>query len=146
MTDLTLRDPGLLTNRALIAGEWRGAADGKTLEVTDPFDGSLVGKVPVLGADAAHEAIEAAARAQPAWARKTAKERANVLRRWYELILENLDDLALILTCEQGKPLSEARTEIRSNAPPIWNGSGKRPSELTVISSPPQRPVSASWC
>jgi len=142
MTDLTLRDPGLLTNKALIAGEWRVAADGKTLDVTDPFDGSLVGKVPVLGADAAHEAIEAAARAQPAWARKTAKERANILHRWYELILENLEDLALILTCEQGKPLFEARTEIRSNAAYLeWFGEEAKRIDGDIIpaAAPGQR-------
>lgn len=82
----------------------------------NPFDGSLITKVADLGEKETESAIEAATRAFPAWSRKTAGERSDILRRWYELIMENVDDLALILTTEQGKPLEEAKGEIRYGA------------------------------
>jgi len=113
---LTLKDPALLTDKAYVAGEWITAQDGKTFPVTDPFDGALIANVPNLGRDAVRHAIDAAAEAQAQWAKRTAKERAQVLKRWFDLIVANADDLALILTTEQGKPLAEAGGEIVSNA------------------------------
>ncbi len=113
---LTLTDPALLTDKAYVAGEWITAQDGKTFPVTDPFDGALIANVPNLGRDAVRHAIDAAAEAQAQWAKRTAKERAQVLKRWFDLIVANADDLALILTTEQGKPLAEAGGEIVSNA------------------------------
>src|SRR5829696_2368400 len=113
---LGLKDPSLLTGRAYVAGEWIDAPDGKTIPVTDPFDGALIVNVPSLGPDMARRAIDKAHEVQKDWAKRTAKERSQVLRRWYDLIIENADDLALILTTEQGKPLSEAKGEILSNA------------------------------
>jgi len=142
MTEPTLRDPALLARRAYIAGRWQDAADGATIAVTDPFDGSLVGTVPSLGVEAVRGAIEAAAAAQPAWARRTARERAAVLRRWFDLVIDNLDDLALLLTREQGKPLAEARTEIRSNAAYLeWFGEEAKRIDGDVIpaAAPDQR-------
>ncbi|WP_426128512.1 NAD-dependent succinate-semialdehyde dehydrogenase [Pararhizobium sp. PWRC1-1] len=113
---LALRDPALLTDKSFVAGEWIAAPDGKSFAVTDPFDGALIAHVPDLGQAVVAQAIDAAADAQKLWAKRTAKERAQVLKRWYELIIENADDLALILTTEQGKPLAEARGEVVSNA------------------------------
>jgi len=113
---IDLRDPALLTDHALIAGEWIAPQAGRTIAVTNPFDGALIAEVPDLGPDAARRAIDAAAEAQKAWARRPARERARILRAWHDLVIANADDLALILTTEQGKPLAEAKGEIVSNA------------------------------
>src|SRR5690606_30277047 len=113
---LDLKDPSLLTGKAYVAGEWIDAPDGRTFPVTDPVDGALIMEVPDLGPEIARRAIDAAQVAQKEWAKRPVKERSQVLRRWYELILANVDALALILTTEQGKPLAEARGEIVSNA------------------------------
>ncbi|WP_230531133.1 NAD-dependent succinate-semialdehyde dehydrogenase [Microvirga roseola] len=111
-----LKDPSLLVGQAYVAGEWIDAPAGKTLPVTDPFDGSIITHVPDLGPEVARRAIDKAHEVQKEWAKRTAKERSKVLRRWYDLIIENADDLALILTTEQGKPLAEAKGEVISNA------------------------------
>ena len=113
---LGLKDPSLLTGQAYVAGEWIDAPDGKTIPVTDPYDGSLIVNVPNLGPEVVRRAIDKAHEVQKDWAKRTAKERSQVLRRWYDLIIENADDLALILTAEQGKPLAEAKGEVVSNA------------------------------
>ena len=107
-----LADPGLLRQQCLIDGQWRDQADEATCDVTNPATGERLGTVPDLGAAETNAAIDAAHAAFPAWARKTAKERAQVLRRMYELMLEHQDDLATIMTAEQGKPLAEAKGEI----------------------------------
>lgn len=113
---LDLKDPSLPLGKAYVAGEWIAASDGKTIAVTDPFDGAVIMEVPDLGPEIARRAIDRAHEVQKEWARRTAKERSQVLKRWHELILENADDLALILTTEQGMPLWEAKGEIVSNA------------------------------
>ncbi|MBB4039019.1 succinate-semialdehyde dehydrogenase/glutarate-semialdehyde dehydrogenase [Microvirga flocculans] len=113
---LDLKDPSLLVSQAYVAGEWVDADGGKTIAVTDPFDGALIAHVPDLGADAARRAIDKAHEVQKGWAKRTAKERSQILRRWYDLIVAHADDLALILTTEQGKPLAEAKAEVISNA------------------------------
>ncbi|MGN3961489.1 NAD-dependent succinate-semialdehyde dehydrogenase [Burkholderia gladioli] len=107
-----LKDPSLFRQQIYLAGEWRGAANGASFEVRNPANGELLGSVPLAGAAETRRAIEAANAAWPAWRRRTAKERAAILRKWYELMLAHADDLALILTTEQGKPLAEARGEI----------------------------------
>ena len=109
---MDIKDKVLLRQQAFIDGAWRAAADGKVVVIHDPADGSVVGEVPVMGATETREAIQAAARALPAWAKRTAKERAAVLRRFADLMLANADDLAVIMTREQGKPLAEAKGEI----------------------------------
>ncbi len=114
--DLQLKDPSLLKQQCLVDGRWIGAVDGSTIDVTDPADGSPVGSVPRLGAAEVRRAIAAAHEAQKSWRTRSAKERSAVLRRWYELVVANVDDLALILTREQGKPIAEARGEILANA------------------------------
>ena len=116
MTIQGLTDPALLTERCLVGGEWIGAAKGAGIAVTDPADGQVIAEVPSLDNATVKRAIDAAEAAQKDWAKRSAKERAGLIRRWYELILENADDLARILTAEQGKPLAEAKGEIVANA------------------------------
>jgi succinate-semialdehyde dehydrogenase/glutarate-semialdehyde dehydrogenase len=105
-----LKDPSLLRDRCLVAGEWIAA--GETIAVTNPANGELIARVPKLGAAQTRRAIEAADAAWPAWRRRTAHERSVILARWHALMVENQDDLARIMTAEQGKPLAEARGEI----------------------------------
>ena len=115
-TKLELNNPALLREQSYINGEWVSAADGKTFNVTNPADGSLVATVPELDVAATKAAIEAADAAWPAWRSKTAKERAAILRSWFNLIVENKDDLAQIMTAEQGKPLAESAGEVMYGA------------------------------
>jgi succinate-semialdehyde dehydrogenase/glutarate-semialdehyde dehydrogenase len=112
----TLKDPSLLVGKAYIAGEWIEPAGGKIIPVTDPFDGAVIMEVPDLGPEVARRAIDKAHEVQKEWAKRPVKERSAILKRWYDLIVENVDDLALILTTEQGKPLAEAKGEVISNA------------------------------
>ncbi|TDN63705.1 NAD-dependent succinate-semialdehyde dehydrogenase [Paraburkholderia sp. BL10I2N1] len=107
-----LKDPKLLQTRAWLAGQWQQADDDTTFDVVNPATGERIAKVPRMGAQETRRAIEAAHAAWPAWRAKTGKERAKILRAWYDLMLANADDLALILTTEQGKPLAEAKGEI----------------------------------
>ncbi|WP_322105360.1 NADP-dependent succinate-semialdehyde dehydrogenase [Paraburkholderia sp. J41] len=109
---MNLKDASLLQNSAFIDGEWQGAEDGATFDVKNPATGALIGTVPRMGAAETRRAIAAANAAWPAWRAKTAKERSVILRKWHDLMMENADDLALILTTEQGKPLAEAKGEI----------------------------------
>ena len=109
---MQLDDTTLFRQQALIDGRWRDAAAGEVISVTNPANGEKLGSVPKMGADETREAIEAANRALPAWRALTAKERANILRRWFNLIVEHQDDLARMMTQEQGKPLTEAKGEI----------------------------------
>lgn len=109
---MQLSDPTLLRQQACIAGQWCAADSAQTLTVHNPANGELLGSVPNMGAAETQRAIQAANSALIAWRSKTAAERGKILRRWFELMLENQDDLALIMTLEQGKPLAEARGEI----------------------------------
>ncbi|MDQ3038249.1 MAG: NAD-dependent succinate-semialdehyde dehydrogenase [Pseudomonadota bacterium] len=101
-----------MRQQCLIDGQWRDNADNAVCTVTNPASGERLGSVPDMGATETNAAIDAAQAAFPAWARTTAKERAQVLRRMYEIMLENQDDLAVIMTAEQGKPLAEAKGEV----------------------------------
>ena len=107
-----LSDPTLFRQQAFIAGQWCAADSEQTLAVHNPANAQLLGSVPKMGAAETQRALAAAHRALPAWAEKTAAQRAHILRRWFELMLENQEDLALLMTLEQGKPLAEARGEI----------------------------------
>jgi succinate-semialdehyde dehydrogenase/glutarate-semialdehyde dehydrogenase len=109
---MKLRDPDLLRNRAFIGGKWVDAKGGATHSILNPATRENIGTVPNMGQAEARAAVEAASQAFPAWAKLTAKERAVILRRWYELIMANQEDLATIMTAEQGKPLTESRGEI----------------------------------
>jgi len=113
MPTLTLQDPALLKSAAYIAGEWQRADDGASFEVVNPATGETIGTVPRMGTTETRRAIAAANAAWPAWRANTAKQRAAILRKWHDLMLEHADDLALILTTEQGKPLAEAKGEIQ---------------------------------
>jgi succinate-semialdehyde dehydrogenase/glutarate-semialdehyde dehydrogenase len=112
VTSLPLKDPNLLRQANYINGKWVQADSGKTLVVKNPATGEVVGEVPAMGTAETRRAIEAAHAAQPAWRALTAKERASVLRKLFELLLANTDDLATIMTAEQGKPLAESKGEI----------------------------------
>lgn len=109
---MQLNDPTLFRQQAMINGRWRDASGKETLAVTNPANGQPLGNVPKMGAGETREAIDAAARALPAWRALTAKERSSILRRWFELMMEHQDDLARLMTLEQGKPLAEAKGEI----------------------------------
>lgn len=109
---MQLNDPTLFRQQAFIDGRWRDASSGETLGVTNPANGQQLGCVPKMGAEETREAIDAAARALPAWRALTARERATILRRWFDLMMEHQDDLARLMTLEQGKPLAEAKGEI----------------------------------
>jgi len=138
---LQLKDPTLLRHQAYVNGAWVDADGGQTINVNNPATGEHIGTVPLMGAAETRRAIEAANAAWPAWRKKTAKERAAVLRRWHDLILENADDLALIMTTEQGKPLPEAKGEVQFGASFIeWFAEeGKRVSGDTLQSPWPDR-------
>ena len=109
---MQLKDPSLFRQQAYIDGAWVDADNGQTLKVNNPATNEIIGSVPKMGAAETRRAIEAADRALPAWRALTAKERANKLRRWFELMIEHQDDLGRLLTQEQGKPLAEAKGEI----------------------------------
>ena len=109
---MQLKNPSLLRQQAYVNGAWTGADSGDTHPVTNPATGRQIGVIPNLGAAETRRAIEAANAAWPGWRRKTAKERAAILRKWSDLMLENAEDLALLMTTEQGKPLAESRGEV----------------------------------
>jgi succinate-semialdehyde dehydrogenase/glutarate-semialdehyde dehydrogenase len=106
---MQLKDPTLLREQCFVGGKWIGKPE---IEVTDPATGKVVARVPRFGTAETRDAISKAHAALPAWSRKTGKERANILRKWFDLIIANRDDIALIMTTEQGKPLAEAAGEV----------------------------------
>ncbi|WP_054301451.1 NAD-dependent succinate-semialdehyde dehydrogenase [Gemmobacter sp. LW-1] len=151
VTDLRalLKDPSLLATQAYVAGEWIDADDGSTFEVTNPARGDVICTVPNLGRAETARAIAAAEKAQKEWAARTGKERAAVMRKWFELMMANQDDLGAILTAEMGKPLAEAKGEIAYGASFIeWFGEEakriygetipghQRDKRITVIKQP----------
>ena len=109
---MQLKDKNLLRNKCYVNGKWIDTNSGENFNVTNPANGSVITTVPMFGANETRDAISAAEKAYPAWRGKTAKERAALLRRWFELIMESADDLAQLMTAEQGKPLIEARGEV----------------------------------
>ena len=109
---MQLKDAQLFRQQAYIDGAWVDADGGQTIKVNNPATGEIIGTVPKMGAAETRRAIEAADKALPAWRALTAKERATKLRRWFELLIENQDDLGRLMTLEQGKPLAEAKGEI----------------------------------
>jgi succinate-semialdehyde dehydrogenase/glutarate-semialdehyde dehydrogenase len=133
---IPLKDGSLLRSKSFLAGEWKDADDGSTFDVRNPATGGLVGRVPKMGAIETRRAIDAANEAWQPWRRMPAKARALILRRWYELTIESVEDLARIMTAEQGKPLAEARGEIQYAAAFLeWFGEeGKRVYGETIPS------------
>jgi succinate-semialdehyde dehydrogenase/glutarate-semialdehyde dehydrogenase len=138
-----LRDPTLLCTKAFVAGEWVDADDGKTFSVTNPARGDVICTVPDLSRAEVARAIDAAHAAMKSWAARTAKDRASVLRKWFELMMANQDDLAAILTAEMGKPLAEAKGEIAYSASFIeWFAEeGKRIYGETVPGHQPDKRI-----
>ena len=125
VTDLAslLKDPSLLCTKAFVAGEWVDADDGTTFDVVNPARGDVICSVPNLSRAETSRAIDAANAAMKDWAARTGKERAQVMRKWFDLMMENQDDLGKILTAEMGKPLAEAKGEIAYGASFIeWFG------------------------
>ena len=113
---LNLKDPDLFRTRCYVDGQWIDADDGATVSIRNPANGEVLGTIPRMGAAETRRAIEAANAAWPAWRALTAGARAKILRRWFELILANQEDLAVLMTLEQGKPLVEARGEVAYGA------------------------------
>jgi len=111
-----LRDRELFREACYIDGRWVAADPGRTIQVDDPATGEIIGTVPRLGRAETKQAIDAAAAAFPEWRARTAKERSVILRRWFELMMSNQDDLATLMTLEQGKPLTESRGEVAYGA------------------------------
>lgn len=134
METIKLNDAKLFRQQCYINGQWRAAKSKEQIDVINPADGSVVAKVPKMGADETCEAIACAKSAQEIWRKTLAKERAVILRRWSDLMLENQADLAMLMTVEQGKPLAEARGEIAYAASFLeWFASeGRRISGSTI--------------
>jgi succinate-semialdehyde dehydrogenase/glutarate-semialdehyde dehydrogenase len=109
---LNLKDPSLLKQLCYLNGRWLAADSGAVIDVTNPASGAKLGTIPRMGAVETRRAIDSANRALPAWRSRTAKERSTILRRWFDLIMSNQADLAVIMTAEQGKPLAESKGEI----------------------------------
>ena len=134
---MNLNDPTLLRTDSYVNGAWTKAKGDKRFAVTNPANGAVIAEVADLGAAEVTAAIDAAVPAQKEWAARTAKDRAMVLRKWYDLILVNADDLAIILTTEMGKPLAEARGEVAYGASFIdWFGEEARRVCGDVMESP----------
>ncbi|MFZ9585905.1 MAG: aldehyde dehydrogenase family protein, partial [Pseudohongiellaceae bacterium] len=134
---MTLTDTSLLRQQAWLEGRWSAADDGATMAVHNPATGVLLATVPSLGAGETRRAISAADSAQRAWRLLTGEQRGQLLRRWFELLMAAQEDLALIMTSEQGKPLAEARGEIAYAASYVeWFAEEARRSYGTLIPSP----------
>jgi succinate-semialdehyde dehydrogenase / glutarate-semialdehyde dehydrogenase len=140
---MQLKDPSLFRQQAYIDGQWCDAESGETVSVTNPATGEAIGAVPYMGASETRRAIFAADKAWGSWRAKTGKERSGILRRWADLMMANVDDLALIMTTEQGKPLAEAKGEIAYAASFIeWFGEeAKRVCGDTMDSPWPDRRI-----
>jgi len=139
---MQLHDPRLFQHRALMDGSWYEADNHHTIAVTNPATGDTLGTVPDMGATETRRAINAAQRALPIWRALTAKQRAHILRRWFGLIIEHQDDLARLMTLEQGKPLAErgAKSPMRHR---LSNGLPRKESVSMVRPSPAIKPTSA---
>jgi succinate-semialdehyde dehydrogenase/glutarate-semialdehyde dehydrogenase len=139
MSGLSLKDPRLLRMQAFVDGQWVDADSGATVAVLNPATRKTVGTIAQMGPDETRRAINAAHAAFPAWRKMLAKERGRLLRRWFDLIIENQDDLALLLTTEQGKPIAEARSEVISGAAFIeWFAEEGRRTYGETIPAPAQ--------
>ncbi len=143
---IELRDDMLLRRHLLVDGKWVSASDGATLDVTDPTTGAVIGTIAAAGPDDTDVAIDAAARAWPGWRARTADDRATILEEWHRLILAHADDLAAIMTAEQGKPIAEAKGEIGYAASFVkwFAGEGRRISGHTIPAPTADRRILAT--
>jgi len=140
---LKLKNPGLLRQQCYINGQWCDADGGETIDVTNPATGEVIGTIPKMGATETRRAIEGANKAWGQWRAMTAKQRAGILRRWFDLMIANTEDLAMIMTAEQGKSLAESRGEIAYGASYLeWYGEeGKRAYGDTIPTSSPDKRI-----
>ncbi len=140
---LKLNRPDLFRQQCYINGKWCDADSGATIDVTNPATGEVLGTIPKMGAEETRRAIEAANEAWAGWRKMTAKQRAAILRRWFDLMIANTDDLALIMTAEQGKPLAESKGEIAYGASYFeWYAEeGKRAYGDTIPTSSPDKRI-----
>lgn len=137
MSRLVLRDFSLLKSQSFFSGSWQGAIDNKTLEVKNPANGEVISLVPALGSQEAKQAISFAESVRKSWAKKPNAERGALLEKWYSLIIENAEDLAQIMTAEQGKPLAEARGEVQYGAGFVkWFAEEARRIDGEIIPAP----------
>jgi succinate-semialdehyde dehydrogenase/glutarate-semialdehyde dehydrogenase len=140
---LKLKNPGLLRQQCYINGQWCDADSGETIDVTNPATGEVIGTIPKMGAAETRRAIEGANKSWGQWRAMTAKQRAGILRRWFDLMIANTEDLAMIMTAEQGKSLAESRGEIAYGASYLeWYGEeGKRAYGDTIPTSSPDKRI-----
>src|SRR5213080_476209 len=134
-----LKEPRLFREACYIDGQWIQASSGQTLKVDNPATGDVIGTVPKLGRAETRAAIDAAARAFPAWRKKVAKERAVIMRRWFDLMMANQDDLAYLMTIEQGKPLAESKGEV-AYAASFLEWFGEEAKRIYGDTIPPHQP------
>ena len=107
-----LSDKSLLKNQSYVNGKWVDAKSGKTFEVEDPASGKVIGTMPEMGKEDTEQAVNAAAAALPSFRKSTGRERARMLRKWYQLMVDNADDIAKLITWENGKPMADAKGEV----------------------------------
>ncbi len=140
---MNIKNKTLFKQKCYINGSWVGSKDNKIIEVNNPADLQIIGHVPKYGTDETKLAIEAANRALPEWRSKTAKERSILLRKWFDLIMLNQEDLAQIMTIEQGKPINESRGEIAYGASfiDLYAEEGKRVYGETIPDPLPDRRI-----
>ena len=134
---LPLQDPTLLKTHAYIGGQWTEADDGGTFSVSNPVNGEVIANVAKVGAEETRRAIEAAEHAMISWKAQPAKSRAQILRKWFDLMMANQEDLAMIMTAEQGKVLAESRGEVAYGAAFVeWFGEEAKRIDGDVIPAP----------
>ena len=144
MTQINLTRPDLLRDACYIGGEWVGAGNGPSIPVSNPSTGKTIVSVPKFGRKETEAAIANAEAALPAWSAKTGKERAAILLKWSQLMMQHQKDLAAIMTSEQGKPVTEAAGEIAYAASFLeWFAEEAKRIDGDVLQSP--RPASACW-
>ena len=157
MSSASVLSSPLFRQQAYLNGQWVDAKNGATLPVTNPATGEVIGTVPNMGAEETQEALEAAEAARHAWAARTAKDRAGVLKKWFALMMDNQDALGELLTLEMGKPLAEAKGEVAYGAAFIeWFAEearrmygetipGHTPSTRLIVQRQPIGTVAAIW-
>lgn len=139
---MKLNDSNLFRQQALINGEWLDANNGEVIDVTNPANGDKLGSVPKMGADETRAAIDAASRALPAWRALTAKERANILRNWFNLMMEHQDDLARLMTSNRANHWLKRKA--KSATPPhLLSGLLKKANVFMATPFPVIRPINA---
>lgn len=141
---MQLDQMALFHQQAFVAGQWCNADNQNTSNIYNPATQEIIGTVPNMGKAEADRAIQAAVSHWAVWKNKTAKDRSTILKKWFELMVAHADELAFILTSEQGKPLAEARGKF-SMRPALWNGLPKKPNACMAILFPARIRMPVSW-